>query len=89
MSEPFNELTGELEIAQPSIDDKLNHVMADLAVLNSKIDNLGQGTAAIYAGLSNLITMLQAVQQAASMMPGAGKFMKKFMAENGGANNVG
>lgn len=62
-------------------------IEVSLKALHIKVDNLTQGLSAVYAGLTNLITMLQAVQQAASMMPGAGKFMRKFMDQQGGNQN--
>lgn len=80
------------ESAEPelSIEQRVDWVAAKLIQLEAKIDNVTNGLTATYQGVSGLVTMLSAVQQVASMMPGGKRIAQAMMSaqsQNGAPNN--
>jgi hypothetical protein len=70
------------------IEARIDFCARQLIELTAKVDNLTNGVVATYQGVSNLVKMLEAVQQVAHMMPGGRKVMKAMMeAQNGTPNN--
>jgi len=91
MTEDIHGVQFPRDVAEPTeltLEDKVDWCAHKLTELTAKVDNLTQGVMATYTGVHNLVTMLQAVQQVASMMPGGKKIAKAMMdSQNGTPNN--
>lgn len=82
INEEVNGVQFEDNPQELSLEDRVDYCARKLNEVNSKLDNLTNGVAATYQGVHNLVTMLSAVQQVASMMPGGKKIAKAMMDAN-------
>jgi hypothetical protein len=88
-SDTWNVIAAEApDLPELTLEQRIDFAVMRLNELHVKVDNLTQGLQATYSGVHNLVTMLSAVQQVASMMPGGKRLAQAMMnAQNGSPSN--
>lgn len=79
------DIVSQIEIGRTQAAVMAGSQAEQIAELHAKVDHLTQGVGAVYQAVTQLVQMLQAVQQVARMMPGGKKFVQAM--EQGGNNN--